>query len=181
MQETDTFPGDNGQDQAGAQPNPHKSIRSFSSIKEATTAYRNFNMACLVFYIFTACFMGIFLTYLDGLLIAVFVVQFLFAFANLVYHCLNPMRQENYIRLRLQLVYIPYGILNLIFLYDFYRFFRQLEDYNDQFSGGPTIPVQGQQITEAFVTIWLIHFIIAPFFQGLSMCVMASEVGKYLK
>ncbi len=173
-----------GYEQEGVQqsaPTTAKPIRSFNAIKEATTAYRNFNMACLVFYIFTACFMGIFLTYLDGLLIAVFVVQFLFAFANIVYHCLNPMRQENYMRLRRYLIYIPYGFLNLLFLYDFYRFFRQLEAYNDQFSGGPTMPEQGQQLTEAYVTIWLIHFIIAPFFQGMSMCVMASEVGTHLK
>ncbi|CDW76722.1 UNKNOWN [Stylonychia lemnae] len=156
-------------------------LRSFGSIKESTNTYRNFNIACILINLLTTAFMAVFLNYLDGLLIAVYVVQFLFCFSNMIFYCTNELVQQNWIRLRRFLIYIPFGILNLIYLYDFFRFFKQLETYNDQFQGGAKESDQDTQMTEAFVTIWLTHFIISPFFQGLSYCVYSFEVSNQLE
>lgn len=98
----------------------------------------------------------------------------------MVFYCINDLKKQNWIRLRLYFVYIPYGLMNILFLYDFYKFFETLEEYNDQFSQSASVPVENQVLTEAYVTIWLTHFIISPFFQGLSYAVYALEMGSYL-
>eukprot|EP00347_Sterkiella_histriomuscorum_P021231 403334743 len=156
-------------------------VRSFNQVKEVTSSFRTFNIACILINLLTTAFMTVFLGFLDGLLIAVFVVQFLFTFMNMIFFCVNDMKKQNWVKLRMYLAYIPFGILNLLFLYDFYRFFGQLESYNDQFSGGPKMTDQQTQLTEAYVTIWLTHFIITPFFQGLSYCIFMLEMGNLLE
>ena len=116
--------------------------RSFSAVKEATVSFRNFNVACLLVFVLTSCFMTVFLGYLDGLLIAVFVVQFLFALANLIFYCVSDWKRQNWVRLRKPLIFAPFALLHILFVYDFYRFFMQLEAYNDQFSGAAAVPAQ---------------------------------------
>ena len=157
-----------------------KKQKGLQAIKEATVSFRNFNIGCVLFHVLSAIFMALFLGYLTPILIAVYFIQILFLAVNMVFYCIDDHKRMVWVHLRSTLIYLPFFIMLVLFTFDMYIFFQKLDDYHQKYALQQNVPDTQQKLQVALITVWLINFVIMPFFQGLSFCAYAKELGYYI-
>ena len=101
-------------------------------IRAYTTTFRTFNLACIVFYFLSCVFMVTYFSYLSPVLIVFYVLYFLFAVANLIFHLVAAPLQVSWVKHRLYSVYAVFGVMLIFYTVSFVLFFKTLEHFNEQ-------------------------------------------------
>lgn len=154
--------------------------KGMAAINLATAPYRYFNIGSILFSTLSSLFMALFLGYLTPLLVAVYFIQIIFLVVNMVFYCVGDRRRMIWVHFRLTFVYLPFLIMIALFMYDLYVFFEKLDAYHMKYALIPHAPEAQDKLQVALITIWLINFIIMPFFQGLSFVAYAKELGYFI-
>ena len=152
----------------------------YEALKVNTASFRNFNIGCLTYFFLST---AIALVFVDKLLTGqiIFLLFFIiFGVANVVFHVVSHLTQANWVKARLQGVYIPYGIVVSLLIASIILFLGVLDDMNNKTNNIHPPAEKDLLVTQTYVIFFFVIYVFGPLFQGISFCAYAMELGLYL-
>ena len=98
---------------------------------------------------------------------------------NCVFYAVPIRVKENWVKLRLYLVYIPVGVQMLLMTVFIALFLSELDKIHDKINNAYPVTEQDLRNSSTFVALTIMLYILPVFYQGLSYFAYIRELSLY--